>query len=573
MKRATLPGLRRLAKRARVYLVRHRDFLRRRGKKYLKAEVHKIYVNSSCNIVLDGVVQSNVSLRRCEFVIRKFREDEIVFSSALKLSKPRAATVILNTVLRYTSGFRVKRFTCEIRGPWKALPSSLYNFTFVANGLSGSFIYSKNRKLIHTIPNTEKTVHIFFDEKSRGLRAEILNIGKSDIDALRERGRFSRPQRRLTECVIGEYPMSARDNGWALFESLRPGGIDYDPNIRVTYVIEGSNQDDISANGRDIVQWGSFSHLKRCIDAEVVAFSHDRINAYPAIIKRLAPDRNKTVKAFFLQHGVTALKKSVLPHYRRKRAKFNAVNVCSEWERNLFIDHFGYREDEVVVAGFPRHDRLFRMSKDRVSQKGRVLFVPTWRPGLARLDPPSAFASEYVQQWRSALTKVKELDGVTAALILHPIVSHFTEHFADCVDDIISMSSFQDALLSSDALVTDYSSVCFEALYVGKPVFFFMFDEIAYGIRDDAFLDVDRELFGPRSTDVDALLSDIKTFFITGTVTSGADAPMYFSQRDDKNCSRIASHISTLGERVRLHYLPEPAPRMQELQILHDGLG
>jgi CDP-ribitol ribitolphosphotransferase len=64
-------------------------------------------------------------------------------------------------------------------------------------------------------------------------------------------------------------------------------------------------------------------------------------------------------------------------------------------------------------------------------------------------------------------------------------------------------------LAVADAVVTDYSSLVFDAAVAGAPLYFYLYDLDDYRERRGLFLDVDRDLPGPVERDAAALVKAI----------------------------------------------------------------
>ncbi|RZK78311.1 MAG: hypothetical protein EOO92_11340, partial [Pedobacter sp.] len=94
------------------------------------------------------------------------------------------------------------------------------------------------------------------------------------------------------------------------------------------------------------------------------------------------------------------------------------------------------------------------------------------------LKPVSAIAQEDLQ-----LLDALKRRGVPVTLMLHPNAAHASPMFAGFVDKVEPATNFQDVLVASRALVTDFSSVAFEAVLLGKHVAFFATPEIEASTR------------------------------------------------------------------------------------------
>jgi len=158
---------------------------------------------------------------------------------------------------------------------------------------------------------------------------------------------------------------------------------------------------------------------------------------------------------------------------------------------------FGCSEEIVKIYTLPRADVL----RDSIyaSEKQREIFASY--PGLS---DPTKKNILYIPTQRSDETqlqsKVDELlravDFRKYSLIVkpHPL-SHITigdERVYTC-DEFDSM----DMLFAADFVITDYSSMLFDALLCGKPEYFFAFDLEEYEANRGTFIDYAAEIPGP----------------------------------------------------------------------------
>lgn len=156
--------------------------------------------------------------------------------------------------------------------------------------------------------------------------------------------------------------------------------------------------------------------------------------------------------------------------------------VCSgEGCRKAFAEAFSYPIERIVVARRPEYDKLVklreRLACERTSceDKPMVLFAPTLRKSEESAHP---FRDLYER--RSLLER-----EVDAKLIwsFHPLES-----------GLPAPGDVSAALLDADIVVTDYSSIVYEAYLLGKKVLFYVPDIESY--RTSPGLNADPCYFG-----------------------------------------------------------------------------
>lgn len=192
-----------------------------------------------------------------------------------------------------------------------------------------------------------------------------------------------------------------------------------------------------------------------------------------------------------------------------------------------FRSSYAFR-GEILESGYPRDDRLARalVGEERnpievrtartalgIAAEARVLvYAPTWRDGgITLVDALD------VQRLAEELG-----DGWTVVARGHTRTHDFGSYGAGArVVDASRHPDVNDVILAADLLVTDYSSIMFDAAIARVPMAFFVPDLAAYRDRERGFtFDFEREAPGPlltRRTEVLELAREL--------AERGADAP------------------------------------------------
>lgn len=491
-------------------------------------------------LVFSGHVLLNFKAKTSVFVVRKFREERITreFPMTLTLMAPTGVRTWLGVII----GMRRYSFEAVADFPWGDMPSSIYGTAIIIDGLVTSIKTRAAARQVLSDDETQRTYCIFIEPSARVLRIEMYHFGSKEVARLRKMA--EEPKNHPLLCLIGEYTNTARDNGRALFEWLRTNT----PDVKPIYVIESDNHDNYPVGENGVVAFGSVEHLDACMNTSVCAFSHHRGYVYPYIIHMLAKRRYRSTRTIFLQHGITAMKKSVARHYRRSRVDYSAVCVCSQSERLIFRQYFGYGLGAVFATGFPRYDSLYEKSQVAVAVPAQILFFPTWRNGIEKLTSEEVTQGEFFREWSAAMAAVGDTLGLRRVLVLHPMLTRHTELFRPFVDEIYPATQFQDVLVKSVGLVTDYSSVSFDAIFLNKPAFLFQFDQDDYGLRKDAFIDIDTQLPGQLSLDIESFTAQIKeSHDADWPFTLEEQRNLYFDRCDNHNSERVLALIYTLS--------------------------
>ena len=112
-------------------------------------------------------------------------------------------------------------------------------------------------------------------------------------------------------------------------------------------------------------------------------------------------------------------------------------------------------------------------------------------------------------------------------------------------------SQLPAALSRSALLVTDYSSLAWDALYLGVPVIFFHFDRAQFLTHHGSYVDLGSRLFGPTAETVDEFHTYIADFLANDRRLVGFEndqaawASRAFAFTDDGNCRRVVEAVGT----------------------------
>lgn len=169
----------------------------------------------------------------------------------------------------------------------------------------------------------------------------------------------------------------------------------------------------------------------------------------------------------FLQHGVMYMVSLDSPQrafFRRgeTRAKTKIV-VNSKNERNHFVELGGFKPEDTILCGLPKFDRSYlNPSADK------IVIMPTWRAwefNEARIAPESTAYWRMIQRIREALPSELE-DKVVVQC--HPLFDVNAGTLG-----IRQSRSIDELLRDARVLITDYSSVAYDAFYRGSNVIFY----------------------------------------------------------------------------------------------------
>lgn len=213
------------------------------------------------------------------------------------------------------------------------------------------------------------------------------------------------------------------------------------------------------------------------------------------------------------------LSKTYLRAAKNDSKMVDAFLSNSNFATNRLKNSFWY-SGNILEFGLPRNDILFKYSNDTFTRK--IKEKVSMRLGIPREDSILLYAPTFRHDFSTEtyLTDysdiIKALDKKTKWTIVehfHPNIQHFNticKHSEESIN-ADNYADFQELLLISDILVTDYSSTMFEFSFMKKPVFLFTPDIEAYK-KDRDFTFCLEDLPWPKSKTTKALAQSIETF-------------------------------------------------------------
>lgn len=221
--------------------------------------------------------------------------------------------------------------------------------------------------------------------------------------------------------------------------------------------------------------------------------------------------------------------------------KFDLSCAQSEYEKNLQYGMYGLTPEQVIVCGYPKNDRLAKVTKEEYKHyrqllgipegKKAILYAPTFRGSID--DEASCPVDFY--KWKEALG-----DEFVILFRAHPVVaSHINlSSFHPFIMNVSSYPDNVDLMIAADALISDYSGIFFEFGVQDKPMYCYAYDYEAYTKKWPLYVDVQNEIPGGdlsendllayirlgRTEEMDAKLFAFKSKYLTefGTATKQA---------------------------------------------------
>jgi len=351
--------------------------------------------------------------------------------------------------------------------------------------------------------------------------------------------------------IFEKYSETAQDNSFYFFKYC----IDQQKTKNVYYVIKKDSPDykNLSNYEKYVLDFMSVRHLLYLLAAKLLISSEAKAHAYiwranrGIIIKQL----QKKKGYIFLQHGVTALKRTDITW---KKSSVNGADlfiVTSQLEKEIIKKHFHYSDNDIITTGFSRWDYL----EDHSKESKEILLMPTWRNWLDDVPDEKFIRSDYFINYSNLLNsdrfqRMLLTNNITLNFYIHPKFMQYIDQFVSkCPNiNIIRFGELpvNKLLMRSRLLITDYSSVSWDMYYMGKPVIFFQFDIDKYNFYHGSYLDMDKDLFGDRVFTIDELINVLKEYIgneFKAKPEFQAQRKEFFQYIDKNNSQRIYDEI------------------------------
>lgn len=254
----------------------------------------------------------------------------------------------------------------------------------------------------------------------------------------------------------------------------------------------------------------------------------------------------------YLQHGI--LHASLKNLYDKERCVIDRVVVSSHFEVENFQKNYGFSENELIKSCMPRYDSM----EPSGEKKNRIVFSPSWRGNLIgqlvgndrELLPEVFVESDFYKQVTAFLNSERlhdmlEKNDLYLDFKNHPIFKCYNYLF-NITNDRVCVDNFDTNMDEYRLMITDYSSIVFDSVYLNCPVLYFVPDYelflagVSHGYRK---LDLPlEEGFGPFSEDAETLLDHLEEYINNGFAPQEPYASRmkdFFLYRDDHCCDRL----------------------------------
>ncbi len=307
-----------------------------------------------------------------------------------------------------------------------------------------------------------------------------------------------------------------------------------------------------------VVKFGSVKHRMLYFSSEklITSFSNlSNICPFGAAAYRWYTDLTRH-EIIYLQHGI--LHASLKNMYAKERCVIDKVVVSSNFEIENFTNNYGYDDKDLIKACMPRYDAM----EIGGNKKNRIVFSPSWRSNLIgplvnneREEMPDAFlASDFFKEVSGFLNSERlhmllEENDLYLDFRNHPIFKCYNG-LLDIKNERICTDSFDTNTDEYRLMITDYSSIVFDSVYMNCPAIYFVpdYEQFRAGVSHNyRKLDLPLENgFGPFAQNADELLDFLEEYVRNNFEAKEPYASKmkdFFLYRDNNCCARVYEAI------------------------------
>lgn len=312
---------------------------------------------------------------------------------------------------------------------------------------------------------------------------------------------------------------------------------------------------------RNLIEKDSDKHLEYFFASEKFISTETLEHALQLrVANKAAMDKitKEPLSYVFLQHGPTYMislnKENRSGFLKKPWMKLHKTVVSSELEAQHFIELGGMERDDLYITGMAKFDRAFRHEG-----ADRVVIMPTWRRWELNQAREDITQTNYYKMMRLMYDSVPAELKDKVIILPHPLMA---ERFADiartgAAEDaeickrIVVPDSYEGVLRDTEVLITDYSSISYDAFYRGAKVIFYWAEKdecmTHYGEGTKLMLNLDN-VFGPVAMNGEDITAAVKENY-------GAPQRQDYLEKyrkiiefhDGRNTERIIEHLKQDG--------------------------
>lgn len=227
--------------------------------------------------------------------------------------------------------------------------------------------------------------------------------------------------------------------------------------------------------------------------------------------------RSKDISYVFLQHGVMymiSLDSDLRTGFRKQDCKLHKIIVSSKLEAKHFTDLGGFDISDLYICGLPKFDKAVRNNNS-----DKIVIMPTWRRWEINLASTDYEKTKYFKMIKKIINGIPKNLHDKIIMLPHPLMLQVikdNEKYKKYIPD--GEFTYDEILKNCSLLITDYSSISYDAFYRGSNVIFYWEEKEEclrkYGENTKLMLN-EKNAFGPTVYNKKELSKIINDFYLT----------------------------------------------------------
>ncbi len=182
--------------------------------------------------------------------------------------------------------------------------------------------------------------------------------------------------------------------------------------------------------------------------------------------------QDKQMSYVFLQHGVmymVSLSSDLRTGFKKMPIKLHKIVTSSELEAKHFTDLGGFERKDLYVCGLPKFDTAVRHKN-----ADKIIIMPTWRRWEANQASINYEETKYYKMIQRIVKTIPKKLKDKVIILPHPLMLKEIKNNKEYQNYIPEGEFTYDELLKDcKLLITDYSSIAYDAYYRGSNVIFY----------------------------------------------------------------------------------------------------
>ncbi len=338
---------------------------------------------------------------------------------------------------------------------------------YIYNGMAMYFRQNRNNSLTFTVRDANQYDYPEGQERLKKAYRAAMAARKQRIGTgVKGRDRSEEPIL-MYEKNCSRYEESAS----VLYEKLIDAGYS-----NVWYVVNEDNPaiaELPEKYRRNLVWKDSDRHLKLFFECDKFISSETIDHALQIrIASKLVQDKltSRDLMYVFLQHGVmymVSLNSEMRIGFRQKNCRLHKTVVSSELEAQHFIQLAGMKREDLYITGLAKFDKCYRNES-----ADRIIIMPTWRRWETNQARDSLEETGYYRMILRMFNAVPPQLREKVVILPHPLMKDRFRDSETIGGHIMLADSYDLVLRDCDLLITDYSSIAYDAFYRGANVIF-----------------------------------------------------------------------------------------------------